>query len=131
MEELREHLGPSAEMMIGNLEAIGRDDRHRQMMMIANLIRLKHNRDIGELESLERDIDRSDFDEHSKDLLYVALRYVKDDIRRLGEAPPPNVHRYLQQREVGGPTKPESPAMRFTRSIIFGGVENAMRYLSR
>lgn len=127
-DELREHLGPAAEISLLAIDEFGESDRHRQELMIAHLI-LANANSVIKMDSLMRDIQRSELGQDVKDRLTQFIELRKNISLNSAN---------LAFNMVDEPTPPQPPevlseyldrGMSFTSKIITRGVDNAMRYL--
>lgn len=128
VQELEANLGDDPQRVGFILE--GQTPEERQQIMIEQLIQVNAT-DSDKLRSLKEDVERSDLSEQVKSNIYQHIGFL---MRVMGNAD------YLQAQIIqqGDPLAPRTPQilreytepqMRFTRSIITRGVENAMRYL--
>lgn len=128
VQELEANLGDDPQRVGFILE--GQNPEERQQIMIEQLIQVNAT-DSDKLRSLKEDVERSDLSEQVKSNIYQHIDFL---MRVMGNAD------YIQAQIIqqGDPLAPRTPQilseytepqMRFTRSIITRGVENAMRYL--
>lgn len=127
VEELEANLG--GPQRVGNI-LMGQNPEERQQIMIEELIQVNAT-DSDKLRSLKEDVEKSDLSEQVKSNIYRRIDFL---MRVMANAD------YLQAQilQPANPLEPRTPQilneyiepqMRFTRSIINKGVENAMRYL--
>lgn len=128
-DELREHLGPAAEISLLAIDEFGQSDRHRQELMIVHLI-LANANSVIKMDSLMRDIQGSELGQDVKDRLTQFIELRKNITLNAN-----NLAFNLVDEEPTPPPPPEvlseylDRGMSFTSKIITRGVDNAMRYL--